>query len=220
MMFWGRLDSDEPLQGDDGFVRAPDPEYLDRSPIGLRKFWMMAKSFPEAGLVGNGDELLCGRDSNSSWGEKGYIHLTENTIGSTVVGARFHRGRWVVARLGAGGIDDSELSVEEYLVSFGLVQLCQEPHKFNGSWAESDNLARVSSYLQPGSRCIWEADLWGDHLRVYFQDRGVMWYLLGTEICVCARSLEAFRWFDEHWWRDRPAEPKGRGSSIPDLPWS
>ena len=218
--FWRSLDLEQPLQGDDGFSRTPDTEYLDQSPIGFRKFWMIAQSFPDAGLVGNGDELLCGRDSNYSWFDEGYIHLTEDTIASTIVGARSLEGRWGITRLSSGGIEDSELSVEEYLVSFGLLQLCEEPRKFNGSWVQANNLAKISSFLQPGSRCIWEADLWDKHLGVYFHDRGILWCLFGTEICVSARSSDAFRWFDENWWCEKPTEPTSLGLPMPDPPGS
>ena len=209
--YWSRLNPVEPLQGDDGFLRRPDLAYLEQAPIGLREFWKISQSFPDAGLVGNGDELLCGRDSNNSWCDDGYLHLTENTICSSVIGSRSLEGRWGVTRLSPGGFEDSELSVDAYLVSFGLIQLCEEPRKFNGSWAEADNLASISAFLQPGSRCIWEADLWGDRLQVNFHERGVLWYLFGTEICVSARSSEVFRWFDEHWWRKEPTELTSRG---------
>jgi len=205
VQFWKGYDP-EPLQGDDGFPQKPDQGYLEKSPLEFRRFWQIAQSYPDAGLVGTGDEILCGRDSKYSWCDSGYVHLTENTICTTIVGARPAGEVWSVTRLSPGGFEDSQLSVEDYLVSFGLIQLSQEPRRFNGSWAEADNIRNISEYLRAGSQCIWEANLWGDRLRVSFHDQGILWYQLGKEICVSARNAAVYRWFDEHWWRENPTE--------------
>lgn len=207
VQFWFDLDPGEALTGDDDFPRCcPASRYLDESPAEFRRFWQITQSHPDAGLSGNGDEILCDRKTDASWCDDGYVHLTHDTICSSVVGVRLVDGAWKVTRLSSGGLEDSPLSVGNYLISFGLMQLAQEPGKFNGTWGEADNISRISAYLQADSNRVWEANLWGNPLDVYFHQRGVLWYILGSEICVTARNRVTFQWFDKNWWREDPTE--------------